>query len=301
VTDPLRIYVSHWSDGETIDITPELARKIWDMGSPYPQVDIFGNPAPVDAGPAVPVGEGPITSPFRDDRGPIIPPAYDAATVQALVDGMKANTGTMHGMAIGALDKIRRGSIPGISEGDHTLQAKYTCAVNEVVALRSEILDLKRDRELTASANKKAQSDLACENRRLTDELERAKSLAGFADTRKERDEARHRAAELEAKLASMDNQYHEAARNGDRLAAELAKFKDETERHIRMLSECVKEREEARAELAALRVRKVTLPGHQREDGILPTLIARAETWNRCLNKCAEAIRAAGVEVSDV
>lgn len=41
------------------------------------------------------------------------------------------------------LAAIRRGSIPGISEGDHTLQAKYTCAVNEVTCLRAGIKSLR--------------------------------------------------------------------------------------------------------------------------------------------------------------
>jgi hypothetical protein len=44
--------------------------------------------------------------------------AGEEATVQALVDGMKKNTGTMHGMAIGALAAIRAGKVPGVATTD---------------------------------------------------------------------------------------------------------------------------------------------------------------------------------------
>lgn len=49
----------------------------------------------------------------------------------------------------------------------------------------------------------------------------------------------------------------------------------------------------------AALKARKVKLPNRVSEDGILPTITASAEAYNRALDKCVDAIRAAGIEVA--
>jgi hypothetical protein len=79
----------------------------------------------------------------------------------------------------------------------------------------------------------------------------------------------------------------------------EIERLKIESSKHAADAEQMRRERDAARAELDAIKARKVVLlPGRHRTDGILPMINARGEAWNFCLDACADAIRAAGVEV---
>lgn len=108
----------------------------------------------------------------------------DQQTVNAIVDGMKMHAGTMHGMAIGALAKIKAGEVPGIyakADGDsdrglrviQDLRAKLAKAEEQVKRARSGQIawmkDSLRNWSLLADSEK-SNAELVL---KLRDEIER--------------------------------------------------------------------------------------------------------------------------------
>lgn len=164
------------------------------------------------------------------------PPATDGAggqaAVAALVEGMKASTGTMHGMAIGALAAIRRGKVPGVCDPRH-VSSLYDQAQTQIATLRAE-------------------------NEKLTRRIQLFKDECVFVH--KERD-AKH--------LAVCD-----LTRERDRALAELA---------------------EAKAHKVVVKLPDYAKP----TPGWIGLLPSDQMAWNKAVAHCADAIRAAGVEVA--
>jgi DNA repair exonuclease SbcCD ATPase subunit len=113
----------------------------------------------------------------------------------------------------------------------------------------------------------------------------RTKALAGIESFIKERDEAREAAESLRASLAAVIKERDEARAEVER----LSKGYHES---------CIARAEALQAEVAALKGRKVTLPAKKPNEGYTRQG-ALNDVYNDALLDCAEAIRAAGVEVA--
>jgi hypothetical protein len=174
------------------------------------------------------------------DAGPATPPADDAAArvIAKIIEKTKSfGHSDFTPEAEDILAAIRQGKVPGIETYDHTLRAKYKCAVDEVTHLRAQL-------------------------------------------------------AEATAKLESANQA---AIRQEDGKNAALRReHKEEDLRHA-----AEKQRDEARAEVAALKGRKVTLPAIACQVAPHIGISANQAAWNRAIEQCADAIRAAGVEVT--
>ena len=169
-------------------------------------------PAPVDAGPATfaPGWHGPhcnVDIPggqYHDCEDTVhdTPPADDAAVVQALVDGMKANTGTMHGMAIGALAAIRRGEVPLPDD------------VPQIAALLTRVRRHAENATRLEKVNDTLRAELEAEKSRAQYWMHEALGRDSDGDERddavrglvKERDEARGQLAEAVALLKKAES-----------------------------------------------------------------------------------------------
>lgn len=128
------VHTAHDLDTAHAYVTPDIARQIVGLA--------YGATGWLPPGPDHPVIGGIICTQPHTMGGqgpqPAQPSGDDAATVQAIVDGMKANTGTMHGMAIGALAAIRAGKVPGLCDPRH-VSGLYDAAQGELAALRAKI------------------------------------------------------------------------------------------------------------------------------------------------------------------
>jgi len=284
---------------------------------------VMPNPAPVDAGPPVPAGEGPVTSPFRDDRGPTTPPADDAA-VEALTKAMISypDGPTWKGAAQRALAAIRCGEVPRIVDlhGQATLLGKRE---DEIAALRVDVEKYRGETErhirlLSECANERDQlkarvAELEQARHVLAGNVERLQGTGQkLAAAEAERDQLKAKVAELEAKQINGDMERaiaKDAEAERDRLAAKLAEAKDKISGLRDRLAylegatnnECgtplflaIKERDEARAELAAIKGRKVTMPK------LTYPANTDQQIRNVAIQDCKLAIRAAGVEVTE-
>jgi hypothetical protein len=301
----------------SVTIDREAARKLVLLGlcsedTPLPVKDGRWVVKPCSATvPASDIADRAITT-FADDGSKVtaaipVPPADDAA-VGALVQAMTAypDGPTWKGAAQRAVAAIRRGEVPHIVDAsylsDHS--GLFAGMQDQIAALRAE----------------NARMSIECSEH----EEKRSRLSAEFVATVVERDQFKARVAELERHLTGERDCSEQRRVERDQYCAELTEAKtalelaDKEAQEAReslkkcganaMLIESVPlasgvnhlghELTRLKGELAALKGRKVKLPplmpnehSYTREGNI-------AVTYNGGVRACADAIRAAGIEV---